>query len=66
MEVRGTLPPLVNLSDEIIEHADVMAVLKQGVGEVRADESGAAGNQDAHHVSWATPTAARHEPRGPL
>jgi hypothetical protein len=36
---------------EIIQHANPIASLDQGLGNVRANESGAAGNQERAHVS---------------
>ena len=47
-EVLGTLAVRVDLLVEIVESAHVVALGKQPVGEVRADEPGAAGDQNAH------------------
>ena len=36
---------------EVVEHADVVAALEQRLDEVRADEAGAAGDEDALHAA---------------
>ena len=35
---------------EVVDDADVVAALEQGVDEVRADEAGAAGHERAHRA----------------
>jgi hypothetical protein len=36
----------VNLGHEQIQHADAMSALNQGIGQMRADKAGSAGDQD--------------------
>jgi hypothetical protein len=45
-EVFGPLGARVDLRREVVERADAVAVREQFVGEVRADEAGAAGDED--------------------
>jgi hypothetical protein len=47
-EVTGTLSVRVDLPVEVVESTHLVALSKQPVGEVRADEPGAAGDQNAH------------------
>ena len=48
---------------EVVEHVDAMAAAEQLVGEVRADEAGAAGDQDAHGLSPQCPMTIRARAR---
>jgi hypothetical protein len=46
IEVRGPRGRAVHLLDEAVERTDAMPLRKELVGEVRADEAGAARDQD--------------------
>jgi hypothetical protein len=48
VEVVRPLPIRVDLAVERVERPHVVTVREQPVGEVRADETGAAGDQNAH------------------
>ena len=45
-EVLGPNDPFVNLRRQVVERADAVSVREQLVGEVRADEARAAGDED--------------------
>jgi hypothetical protein len=53
----------VHLGEQVVECAHAVAALEEGVGEVRADEAGATGDQDvfAHSRTRSTGIRARDE-----